>query len=124
MARPSTAALAVVPVAAALAIAGSASGGVHASKATRMTSADPNGDLVFTKERITAPRGRIKLVMKNPAGSGVEHGIGARGNRGATVDPGETSRVRVRIRKPGTYTFYCTVASHRFAGMKGELVVK
>ena len=115
--------LTVAPLTAALALAAAANGGVHASKATRTTSADPDGDLTFTKKRLTAPRGRITLVMRNPSGSGLEHGIGIKGRNGETVDPGGTSRVTRRFRRAGTYTFYCTVAGHRFAGMKGKLVV-
>lgn len=37
---------------------------------------------------------------------------------------GETAEGGLRIDKPGKYTYYCTIAGHRKAGMEGTLVVK
>ena len=115
-------AIAAVAGVASLAVAAGASGGVHKAATTKNLSADPGGDLAFTKKRMSAPRGRVTLVMKNPSSSGLEHGIGIKRKRGDSVDPGETSRVSIRL-TPGTYTYYCTVAGHRAAGMKGRLTV-
>jgi uncharacterized cupredoxin-like copper-binding protein len=130
MHRRTTAALASVPVAALAALAlggGAGASEVHAATATRTLSADPNGDLAFTKHRLTVRHGVVKLVMTNPSSSGLEHGIAiaVRGpdKRGSVVEPGGTSRVRARL-KPGRYTFYCPVPGHRTAGMKGRLIVK
>ena len=122
MTRRTSITLTAVPLIAGLVIAGSANGGTDT--AVRRTSADPGGALAFTKKRLTAPRGRIRLVMRNPAGSGLPHGIGVRKKRGPVVDPGETSRVTITIREPGRYTFYCTFPGHRAAGMKGRLIVQ
>jgi plastocyanin len=36
---------------------------------------------------------------------------------------GHTARRNVTFDKPGTYTFFCSVAGHREAGMTGTLVV-
>jgi uncharacterized cupredoxin-like copper-binding protein len=36
----------------------------------------------------------------------------------------QTSTLEFTPTKPGTYEFYCTVAGHKDAGMKGTLVVK
>jgi uncharacterized cupredoxin-like copper-binding protein len=124
MTRRTTISHAVAPLAASLAIAVPADSGVHASKATRRTAADPGGDLAFTKKRLSAPPGRIKLVMRNPEGSGLDHGIGIRGKDGPSVAPGERSRTTIRITEPGRYTFYCTFPGHRAAGMKGRLSVE
>jgi uncharacterized cupredoxin-like copper-binding protein len=122
MTRRTSIILAVVALALVVALAGSASGVVHAAKATRNVSADPDGDLAFTKKRLTAPRGRITLKMKNPSSSGLPHGIAIKKKKGAEVDPGGTSTVTIRL-TPGTYTYYCPVAGHRAAGMKGRLTV-
>src|SRR5689334_3014224 len=70
-------------------------------------SADPAGGLTFDKDKITVRHGVVKLVMKNPRGSGLPHGIGIRGHgAGKIVNPGKSSSVKARLAK-GTYTFYC-----------------
>jgi plastocyanin len=40
------------------------------------------------------------------------------------ADPGKTEEGGFTADKPGRYTFYCTVAGHRDAGMEGTLVVE
>ena len=115
--------IAVTAVAASFAVAAAAPAGVHKAATTKNLAADPDGDLTFTKTRMSAARGRVTLVMKNPASSGLPHGIGIKRKRGENVDPGGTSRVSIRL-TPGTYTYYCTVAGHRAAGMKGRLTVR
>lgn len=40
------------------------------------------------------------------------------------ADRGETAEGGLRADKPGKYTYYCTVAGHRAAGMEGTLVVE
>jgi plastocyanin len=39
------------------------------------------------------------------------------------VQGGKTTSKSITFDKPGTYTFYCSVAGHREAGMEGTLVV-
>lgn len=41
-----------------------------------------------------------------------------------TADRGETAEGGLRADEPGEYTFYCTVAGHREAGMVGTLMVE
>lgn len=109
---------AATTAAAAPAAAGSAS--------TVKLSADPSGALAFNTTKLTAKAGTVTVEMKNPAGSGVSHGIAVEGNGvdqdGKTVPPGGTSTDTLKL-KPGTYTFYCPVIGHKAAGMKGTLVV-
>ena len=91
-------------------------------------SADPGGQLRFTKTKLTAAKpGRVTLVMFNPSSAGMEHGIAIDGNGvdrdGPIVATGKTSQVTADL-KQGTYTYYCPVPGHRQAGMTGTLTVK
>jgi hypothetical protein len=76
--------------------------------------------------KLTAKAGTVTVEMKNPAGSGVPHGIAVEGHGvdqdGKIVQPGGTSTDTLTL-KPGTYKFYCPVKGHEAAGMKGTLVV-
>ncbi|MEY2513145.1 MAG: hypothetical protein QOJ89_503 [bacterium] len=87
--------------------------------------ADPGGALKFTQTKLTAKAGKVTLDMSNA--SQIPHGIGVDGNGvdvdGQTVEPGQQSKATADL-KPGTYEYYCTVPSHKAAGMKGTLVVK
>jgi plastocyanin len=89
-------------------------------------SAKPNGALAFNTMKLTVKAGKVTVEMKNPASSGVPHGIAVEGNGvdqdGKTVSPGGTSTDTLTL-KPGTYKFYCPVPGHEAAGMKGTLVV-
>jgi uncharacterized cupredoxin-like copper-binding protein len=99
----------------------------HAAKATRTLKADPGGELKFNKRKLSAPAGKVTVVMKNPSSSGSEHGIEVEGKgkekRGKIVQPGKTTKVTLTL-KPGKYEFYCPVTGHKAAGMKGTLTVK
>jgi uncharacterized cupredoxin-like copper-binding protein len=121
----------VAAVGGALAVTGagaaSAGGEAHAAKATVNLKANASGALKFNKKKLSAPAGKVTVVMKNPSGSGLDHGIEVEGNGvekdGKVVGPGKTSRVTVRL-KAGKYEFYCPVAGHKEAGMKGKLTVE
>jgi plastocyanin len=86
--------------------------------------ADPSGALRFDKQTLTAPAGKVTIVMANP--SPLQHDVAIQGNgvdvAGAVVSKGGTSTVTTDL-KPGTYTFLCTVDGHAAAGMKGTLTV-
>jgi plastocyanin len=108
---------AVVAVAAALAVAG-----VVYAKSYNLSAS--KSKLAFNTKTIRAKKGSVTLVMANP--SSFPHAIAVKGHgvkgKGKTVNKGGTSRVTVKLKK-GTYTFYCPVAGHEAAGMKGKLVV-
>ena len=40
------------------------------------------------------------------------------------ADRGETVEGGLRVDEPGEYTYYCTIAGHREAGMAGTLIVE
>jgi len=94
--------------------------------ATVSLTADPGGALKFNTTTLTAKAGKVTVLMRNPSGSGLPHGIAVQGNGvdkdGPTVQPGGTSTDTLTL-KPGTYTFYCPVPGHKAAGMKGTLTV-
>lgn len=119
--------LLVIPLAAiALALTtGPAGGAARTSKLSLHASA--TGALRFNVKRLTARHGTVKLVLKNPSGSGLDHAIAIEGKHidkdGMTVGPGGTSVVSAKL-KPGRYKFYCPVPGHEDAGMKGTLVVR
>jgi plastocyanin len=100
----------------------------QASGATSLRlQADPHGKIRYNKKTLTAKSGTVTIVMSNPKGSGVQHGIAAQGNGidkdGKIVTPGKTSTLTLRL-KPGRYTFYCNFDGHKGLGMKGTLIVK
>jgi uncharacterized cupredoxin-like copper-binding protein len=132
MTRSTTGAWATVAgVAAALAVTGagvaSAGGEAHAAKATEHLKANPNGELKFNKKKLSAPEGKVTIVMKNPSTSMTKHGIGVEGKGvdkdGKVVKPGKSSSITVTL-KPGKYEYYCPVHDHKLAGMTGTLTVK
>jgi len=93
---------------------------------TVKVAADPGGALKFANTSLSAKAGTVTIDMSNPSSSGVPHGIGINGNGvdkdGKVVPAGSSSTVTLKL-KPGTYTFYCPVPSHKSAGMVGKLVV-
>jgi uncharacterized cupredoxin-like copper-binding protein len=114
---------AAVTAVAAIAVAVPA-GGAAPKTQKRTLSADPDGGLTFTKTKLTAHAGVVKIVMANPKSAGLQHGVAIAGHgKGKVVDPGGTSSVKARLKK-GTYTFYCPATGHRAAGMKGKLLVQ
>jgi plastocyanin len=98
-----------------------------ASAATLRISADSSGGLKFSRRTLSAPHGRVTIVMRNPRGSGLPHSvaiaIAGPDRKGHVVQPGGTSRATATLRR-GRYTYYCTYDSHRSLGMRGTLTVR
>ena len=94
------------------------------NSSTPSLSADASGALKFNKKVLSTKSGAVTINMSNP--SSVPHGIAVEGNGvdkdGQTVTSGGTSTVSVTL-KPGKYTFYCPVDSHKQQGMQGTLTV-
>jgi plastocyanin len=89
-------------------------------------AADPNGQLAFTKTELSVPAGSVTVDFENA--SSTPHDVvveDADGNELMHTDPiSGSSATATADLQPGTYTFFCSVDSHREAGMEGTLTVK
>ena len=83
--------------------------------------ADPNGQLLFTASKATAPAGKITINFANT--SGVPHNIAIVGKGKTPVTPNGKGSFSATY-APGNYTYICEVPGHAQAGMKGTLTVK
>ena len=74
----------------------------------------------------SAPAGTDTIEFNNPAS--LTHDVvieDSSGNQVAATDQiANSSTTTTADLKPGTYTFFCSVDSHRAAGMEGTLTVK
>ncbi len=91
---------------------------------TLQLSADAENKLAFNVAELTAPAGKVTLVMANP--SALQHNVAIKGNgvdvKGEVVSTGGTSTVTAAL-APGTYTVYCSVPGHEQGGMVATLAV-
>jgi len=88
-------------------------------------SADPSGQLKFTKSTLTAKAGKATVDFTNS--SSLPHNMTIVDSSGKQVGAtptfaGGTKSFTADL-KPGKYTFYCSVPGHRQAGMQGTLTV-
>jgi plastocyanin len=106
---------------------GGGSGGSGGKASKVALTATEAGGFGFDKKKATAKTGKVTLTLNNPSGDSAPHAIAVEGGgvdkSGETVQPGGTSTVTADL-KPGKYTFYCPVGSHRSAGMEGTLTVR
>jgi plastocyanin len=82
------------------------------------------GNFYFKPAKISAKPGiaTIELTAKN----GIHDFVfdGAYSGFSLEADGGGGTQSKKIDLKPGTYTFYCSIAGHRAAGMEGTLTVK
>jgi plastocyanin len=79
--------------------------------------------LAFVPTSLTAPPGKITIVMKNDSAIPHSVAIDAPGAvAGQIVNQGGTSTATATL-KAGSYQYYCTVPGHKAAGMVGTLTV-
>jgi len=100
---------------------GSSGGGGGGSSVS--LSAPQDGSKKFDQATATAKAGTVTIKFSNP--SSVPHAVEIEGNgvekAGDVVTSGDSS-FSVDL-KPGEYTYYCPVGSHRDEGMEGKLTV-
>jgi uncharacterized cupredoxin-like copper-binding protein len=77
-------------------------------------------EYAFVLSAKVVKHGRVTFVIVNRGAR--PHDFKIAGKRSALLAPGHSTRLTVTL-KPGTYTYYCTVAGHAVAGMKGSLRV-
>jgi len=103
-----------------------------------------NSMMAFDTKEMTLTKGQpVTLVLDNkdsmlhdlsveqmPVSGKKESSAGDHGHGGGnkltvhvSADPGKTGSVEFTPTQSGTYTYYCTVAGHREAGMVGKVVV-
>ena len=92
---------------------------------TLQLAADPGGELAYDTTELSAPAGPVTIELTNE--SPVPHNVvleraGEDVAESETVEAGSTS-VDAEL-EAGQYTFYCSVANHRDAGMEGALTVE
>jgi len=90
---------------------------------TTLTIGTDPTNLAFVPTSLTAPAGKVTIIMTN--NSAIPHSVAieAPGDvQGAIVNQGQTSKTTA-VLKAGSYTYFCTVPGHRQAGMVGTLTV-
>lgn len=88
-------------------------------------SADPGGDLAYEQDSLSAAAGSATISFTNDAQTPHDVRIEKDGEDigGTEVVSGDKAEATVEL-EPGEYTFYCSVGSHRQAGMEGTLTVE
>ena len=92
---------------------------------TVTVAADPSGQLAYDKTSLTAKAGEVTVDFTNDAG--VPHNVTieqGEDEKGATETIQQSKTSKSFTLKAGTYSFYCSVAGHEAAGMKGTLTVQ
>ena len=88
-------------------------------------AADPSGSLSFTQTSLHAKAGAVTIDFANKSPIGHNFTVADSSGKVLGATPtfnGGSKTLSVKL-TPGTYTFYCSVAGHRMAGMQGTLKV-
>jgi plastocyanin len=101
-------------------------GGDGGAGGTVAITADPDGNLAYTEDAVSAPAGAVTLEFDNPASIG--HDVVVEDDGGeellrTDVITDSTTTANGEL-EAGDYTFYCSVAGHREAGMEGALTAE
>ena len=78
-------------------------------------------EFAFALSTKTVHRGAVTFLVVNDGERA--HDFKIAGKRTALIAPGQSARLTITLLKPGSYAYYCTVAGHAVAGMKGFLKV-
>src|SRR6476469_727706 len=95
-------------------------------KATTLKlAAEPNA-IAYDTTQLSGTAGQVTIDFDNPAA--LTHDVCLEGPTGAEIGCSDTisqgTASLAENLKPGKYTFFCSVDSHRQAGMEGTLTVK
>jgi plastocyanin len=102
-----------------------ATGGTKGTKVA--ISADPAGTLKFNTSKLNAKPGEVTIAFTNKSDTPHDVTIADDKNKvlGKTEEiSAKSTTAQVKVDKPGTYSFYCSVPGHRQAGMEGTLTVR
>lgn len=100
-----------------------ASEGVQTSEAREITVS--GSEFKFSLSSISLTKGEtVKITFKNTGTLPHNLTIAELGVSTKTIGGGQEDSVTVTADKTGSYTFYCSVGSHRQQGMEGKLEVK
>ncbi len=94
---------------------------------TLKVEANPNGQLSYLPNQLSAKAGNVTIDFKNP--QGLSHDIAVEDPGGKLIGKSElisesATTLSLSNLTPGTYHYYCTVPGHREAGMEGTLLIK
>ena len=108
---------------------GAAAGGGKAAAGGETISleADPDGQLAYTTDTLSAKAGNLTIDFSNPAA--ITHDVAVEDSGGNGIGKSDliaqdTTTLVLENLKPGTYAYYCSVPGHREAGMEGTLTVR
>ena len=78
----------------------------------------------FTPAKLTLKAGQPSTIALKNTGS-IEHDLTVDdADFKVSVTSGRTAEKELKVAKPGTYEFHCSVAGHKDAGMTGEITVE
>ena len=102
-------------------------GGQAAGGETISLEADPDGQLAYTTDTLSAKAGNVTIAFDNPAS--ITHDVAVNDSGGNEVGKSDliaqdSTTLALENLRPGNYTFYCTVPGHKEAGMEGTLTVR
>lgn len=112
--------LAAAPLVAALVAAGPAASSHPSTTPAKVKVVMSDYDFALSKQRVV--HGRVVFSVVN-VGEAV-HDFKIAGRKTPYFTKGQSGALTVALKKPGKYSFICTVPGHVAAGMKGVLTVR
>lgn len=122
---------AVVLLGLAAVVIGGCGGGADDETTTAGSTEAPAGEQItvvgkefsYDPATVALEAGKPFTIVLRNIGS-IEHDITVDDAKFKLTVPGNNTREKaLKVEKPGTYQFYCSLPGHKSAGMKGELTV-
>lgn len=88
--------------------------------------ADPDGDLAFTEDEVTAKAGNVTIEFTNPQSTPHNVTLGPKGGGKVETETisNDFAAVTITLNEDEEFIFYCSVPGHRKAGMEGTVRVE